>query len=307
MEEEYITDKQEASSHVSESPQNHHPRKLPNIPRNPEIYEPSPGIFKYIRKESKTTVPSSSSTSLKDTTRVALVNLGTKIDSLATIKPSTSSHTDTESEEMLMELECYDEASHNASMFQQTEPVEPVPNLVSSPPRLNGNPCTAGTNPTSSGTHPPRAGASASRLGHKRQNLNFPPPNLGDHVLHISPQPNHATLPLSSEATEIQQCVPTDRDEFDTLKAKLNRAMQLYTLQRRQIVKLAGRMKNLTRTNERLTERARLANTGSQGVSRPSPCLATDTKYIILFENLINPEAMNTITSAMSTADKPSD
>lgn len=308
MEEQYRTDKQEASSLVPASSQNHHPRKLPNIPRNPEIYEPSPGIFKYILKDGKLTVPSSSSTSLKDSTRVSPVSSSTNFfDSLSTSKPSTLSYTDTESEEMLMELECYDEAAHNASMFPQTEPVEPLPNLVSSPTRLNRNPCTPGTNPRSSGTHPPGTGGSAPGPGYKRPNLDYQPPKLGDNVLHISTQPNSTTLPLSSEATEIDQCTPTDCDKFDTLKAKLNRAMQLYTLQRRQIVKLSGRVKNLSRTNERLTERSRLANTGSQGVNRPSPCLATDTKYIILFENLINPEAMNTITSAMSTADKPSD
>lgn len=297
MEEEYITDKQEASSHVSASPQNHHPRKLPNIPRNPEIYEPSPGIFKYIRKDSKITLPSSLSTSASP------VNSSTNLfESLANSKPSKMSYT--ENEEMLMELECYDEPGNNASTFQEIEPVEPVPNLASSPPRLNGNPRTPVSHPKSSGIiHPLETGASASTLGYKRPSE---PLKLGDHVLLATPLPNNTAQPLSSDTAEILQCLPTDRDEFDALKAKLNRAMQLYTLQRRQIVKLSGRVKNLTRTSERLTERARLANTGTQGVNRPNPCLATDTKYIILFENLINPEAMNTITSAMSTADKPS-
>lgn len=275
-------------------PQNHHPRKLPNIPRNPEIYEPSPGIFKYIRKENRTAIlpKVGSDDSVGNCSGFGGVSFGnSEVEAGDEVNDESKNCFVAKgiSDEMSVELECYDEAAHIVCMSQQIEPeVFRRRKATSRDNRTFAKPASVATKVIS-------FQESKESSSSNPQNL-YRPPKLDDrNIGGLHPQSQ------SVSSAEIQKFIPEDSDDIAALKSKLNRAMQLYTLQRRQLVKLSGRVKSLTRKNQRLSEQAQASNSNT---NQPSPCLATDTKYVILFENLIRPEAMKTIMTAIATADK---
>lgn len=283
----------QADTGLDTLPQNHHPRKLPNIPRNPEIYEPSPGIFKYIRKENRTAILAKdvSDDSVGNCSSLGGISFDTS-EGVAANEVNESKNSFVAkgiSDEMSVELECYDEAAHIVCMSQQIEPeVFKRRKVASRDNRTFAKPASVATKVIN--FQEPKESSSSNP-----QNL-YRPPKLEDRNISGQHLPSQ-----SAGSAEIQKFMPEDSDDFTALKSKLNRAMQLYTLQRRQLIKLSGRVKSLTRKNQRLSEQAQ-ASTSS--INQPSPCLATDTKYVILFENLIRPEAMKTIMNAIATADK---